>query len=88
MLADHLLDQLAPAGASGAEAVFDQLDSVVAELADDPDSVDAAVVRLKAALARLTAGDAEREEVDVTDRLDSATDDEIFEFINKELGAP
>ncbi|WP_433470670.1 type I polyketide synthase [Saccharomonospora azurea] len=88
VLADHLLDQLAPAGASGAEAVFDQLDSVVAELADDPDSVDAAVVRLKAALARLTAGDAEREEVDVTDRLDSATDDEIFEFINKELGAP
>ncbi|MFC0111198.1 type I polyketide synthase [Kibdelosporangium aridum] len=84
VLADYLRDQLVPEGPSGADALFDQLDTMVAELADDPDSADTAVARLKAALARLTAN--HDEEVDVTDRLDAATDDEIFEFINKELG--
>nr|WP_268255269.1 type I polyketide synthase [Streptomyces phaeofaciens] len=95
-LARHLGAELAPAVPAGTRSVAEELDRLEArltEIADDPTERVRAVLRLEALLSKLgtgrgPAGGAEEpaDGLDVVDRLDSATDDELFDLIDKDLG--
>ncbi|MEU1488454.1 type I polyketide synthase [Streptomyces sp. NPDC005752] len=68
-------------------AELDKLEAATAE--NEPDTLTRAKVamRLQAFLAKWSEGGAaEADPADVTDKLESASDDEIFDFINNELG--
>ncbi|MER5853572.1 type I polyketide synthase [Streptomyces sp. NPDC002012] len=68
-------------------AELDKLEAAAAE--NEPDTLTRAKVamRLQAFLAKWSEGaTAEADPADVTDKLESASDDEIFDFINNELG--
>ncbi|MEU0304655.1 type I polyketide synthase [Streptomyces sp. NPDC006175] len=68
-------------------AELDKLEAATA--ANEPDTLTRAKVamRLQAFLAKWSEGaTAEADPADVTDKLESASDDEIFDFINNELG--
>ncbi|GAA2552892.1 hypothetical protein GCM10010435_24020 [Winogradskya consettensis] len=86
-LAGHLLEQLVtdvPAGAG----LLDDLDRIAAALADagtDDEVRRRAVARL-AALAAAYAGGAGEDVVSVAGDLDTAGDDDLFDFIDNELG--
>ncbi|WP_037306040.1 type I polyketide synthase, partial [Amycolatopsis orientalis] len=89
VLADYLLAQLGSGEDSGVDSLFgqlDQLDATLARLAADPEVLGSVTARLNAALARLTGDGDTAEETAVADLLDDASDDEIFAFINNELG--
>ncbi|MEU4253204.1 SDR family NAD(P)-dependent oxidoreductase [Amycolatopsis sp. NPDC026612] len=78
-LAAHLLAGLAPAAADADDVVLAELDRLLERAGE---SVSRRVTaRLEALLARRRAG---QEEADT--ELDSATDDEIFDLIDNELG--
>ena len=86
-IAEFLRTEIAPAEFSAAEVTFPGLDSLELELEKviaDQEASDRLASRLQALLTRLnhsrdTTGDA------VSSRLDSASDDEIFDFIEKEF---
>jgi acyl carrier protein len=84
-LAQHLRDQLVGSGTSAEEAVFHDLDRLEAGLAAgiDADARAQAVVRLRALLSRATGDDGP-----ATDRFDAATDDELFDLVDRDLGLP
>uniref|UniRef100_UPI0015F07CBF type I polyketide synthase n=1 Tax=Amycolatopsis pittospori TaxID=2749434 RepID=UPI0015F07CBF len=89
VLADYLLEQLRSGDSTGVDGLFgqlDQLDATLARLAADPEVLGSVTARLNAALARLTGNGETEEESAVADLLDEASDDEIFAFINNELG--
>ncbi|HEY3470209.1 MAG TPA: beta-ketoacyl reductase, partial [Amycolatopsis sp.] len=81
-LAEYLDGELAPAEPA-APPVLAELDRLEASLADVGDDVRQQVRDRLTAL--LGAWDGDRGD-DVADRLSTATDDEMFEFIGKELG--
>jgi acyl carrier protein len=88
-LAAHLGAELAPGTADGGSAL-DELDRLEAALlGSDPDEEvrATAVARLNALMTRL-AGPLEKQTDDtsVTRQLEGASDDELFAFINNELG--
>nr|MDT0663506.1 beta-ketoacyl reductase [Micromonospora sp. DSM 115978] len=90
VLADHLLRQLAPAQDLGvtaysADSVLDQIGSIEGTLAvrsPDPESRDRIVRRLRGLLATLAG---EPSEPSTTDAVADASDDEMFEIIDREL---
>jgi len=78
-------------GRLGAEqvSVLDELDrvqNVIAAVSLDDAEHPMIVARLRTMLAKLDGGQERTEGATVAERLDAATDDEIFEFINQEFG--
>ncbi|MDT3400316.1 SDR family NAD(P)-dependent oxidoreductase, partial [Streptomyces sp. B1866] len=90
-LADHLLTELAPQEetAAGAEALLAELariESAFAAVAAD--DAERAVIsrRLEGLMATWKELGAEKREATAADRLESASADEVLDFINNELG--
>jgi acyl transferase domain-containing protein/acyl carrier protein len=80
-LAEHLLGRLTPAAPDPAEALAEAVDRVTGQLADaDQEQRDRAAAVLQAALVRLGAPAGA-----VASGLETATDDEIFAFIDAQL---
>jgi polyketide synthase 12 len=90
-IAGHLREQLCPAGAD--LPVFGELaslESALAELGPDPEVRDRLTKRLETLLWRLSDGAATTGDSDDTtddEDLASASDDEMFELIDRELGS-
>ncbi|WP_274912460.1 type I polyketide synthase [Streptomyces sp. WZ-12] len=84
-----------PAAAPGAAATpldgeLDRLEAVLAAKGDADDGRQRIVARLEAMLAKwqdVADAGLDEDPDDVTDRLDAATDEEIFAFIDTELGS-
>jgi hypothetical protein len=66
--------------------VLDKLESLLSEMASDDPMHDLVGPRLQGLLRNLGSSGAPASGESVTRKMQSATDDEIFEFINKELG--
>jgi acyl transferase domain-containing protein/D-arabinose 1-dehydrogenase-like Zn-dependent alcohol dehydrogenase/acyl carrier protein len=90
VLADHLLSSLAGASGSGAVSVDEELGSLERALTslEDGTELRRATSRLKALLASLSAAGAAEAGVAVAQQIEDASDDEIFGFIDRELGSP
>ncbi|PHQ53338.1 hypothetical protein BLA24_02545 [Streptomyces cinnamoneus] len=85
-LATYLRDLLVPEEPSGVETVLGELDRLATELdafAEDDEARDAIAVRLQALTARWNATDTATA---TEDALESATDDELFDMVDKHLG--
>ncbi|KOV35255.1 hypothetical protein ADK60_09985 [Streptomyces sp. XY431] len=81
----------APEAASGSEpadaaAEFDRLERTLTALAADPAARAEAVDRLTALLAGLTAAEGDGGDGDLATRITDVSDDDIFDFIDNELG--
>ncbi|MEU0390627.1 SDR family NAD(P)-dependent oxidoreductase [Streptomyces chartreusis] len=93
-LAEHVLAEVVPDGDAdgGAQAALmaelDRLDTSLAALTDDSGTRSAVSVRLQTILSRLNeaVGSGSSEGPDVTDSLESATADDLFDFIDNQLG--
>ncbi|GAA1853532.1 type I polyketide synthase [Myceligenerans crystallogenes] len=87
-LAARLLELVLPEDgpAEPGRAELDRLDAVVAGLGQDDDARSSLTVRLQTLLARLTETPAAAGAAGVEERLESASADEIFDFIDNELG--
>jgi NAD(P)-dependent dehydrogenase (short-subunit alcohol dehydrogenase family) len=88
-MAGHLLDQLVPDDAEtirgAALADLDSLETALPELAEDEETRDLLAKRLQHLLSKLTELDGANA-VTVASRIDAATDDEMFDFIENSLG--
>jgi acyl carrier protein len=85
-LAEQLVLDLVPDEAAGTHSVLGELDRVEAALADVDDAVRGSVAaRLRQLLARIT-GTAGPADAEVDELLGAASADEIFDFIDGELG--
>ncbi|WP_435135599.1 type I polyketide synthase [Actinacidiphila sp. bgisy144] len=88
-LARHLRTQIPDLPAAGPEWLLGELDRIEQALADvDPNDEQSAGIqqRLAALAARFEAAARPAEAEEVADQIDAATDDEIFAFIDNELG--
>ncbi len=89
-LAAHLRDRLAPAPAAeraDPAAEFDRLAAAFTALAEQPDGREQALGRLTDLLAQLGGTPAaDAEDGDLTARISDVSNDEIFDFIDNELG--
>ncbi|MER5642630.1 type I polyketide synthase [Kitasatospora sp. NPDC002227] len=94
-LAAHLHAELCPQDQGGVASVlaeFDRLEAALAALAAEEDDRTRIAVRLNAVLAKWGSAAAARgagapeEAASVTDQLNEATSDEVFAFIDRELG--
>ncbi|MFJ4667725.1 SDR family NAD(P)-dependent oxidoreductase [Kitasatospora purpeofusca] len=99
-LAAHLRERLAPSPAApagapeaasgseptGTEAEFDRLERALSTLAADPAARAEAVDRLTALLAGLTGPPDTEGDGDLATRITDVSDDDIFDFIDNELG--
>nr|WP_245267038.1 type I polyketide synthase [Saccharomonospora piscinae] len=86
-LADFLREQLtsdSEAGADTALRELDRLEAALASAATDDAGRTRVVNRMRALLAALTGGQEDAETVD--DRLETASDDEMFELLGKKFG--
>ena len=87
-LADYLRAQLCPDEEPGPTVLTElrRLEEAVTAL--DPDTVDIAQItgRLRALAARLTTRDDADEDTGLGDRLHDASADDVFDFIDRELG--
>ncbi|MEI5103718.1 SDR family NAD(P)-dependent oxidoreductase [Streptomyces sp. PmtG] len=87
-LAAYLKGELAP-GAGESAALLAQLDSLEAGLtagAPSGDELATIAERLRVLLDRCAPGAADEDDAQVAEELESATDDEMFDFISKEFG--
>ncbi|MGK4578841.1 type I polyketide synthase [Kitasatospora sp. HPMI-4] len=83
--ADLLPDDGGPGGASLAD--LDRLEAALSTVAEDEDTRADVAARLQALLARWSGTPREAAaEAEVTDKLQSASADEVFAFIDQELG--
>ena len=88
-LAAHLRAEISPDGQAPAEPVFaelDQLDSALSEIPADSDIRASITVRLQAVLSKWMSAQCPKKDADVAEKLQSATADEVLDFINKEFG--
>lgn len=67
-------------------AELDKLEAAMSEKEPDNLTRTRVAMRLQAFLAKWSDGRAETEQADVSQELESASDDEIFDFINQKLG--
>ncbi|WP_344867044.1 SDR family NAD(P)-dependent oxidoreductase, partial [Planomonospora alba] len=81
-LADHLRAELCPDAGDPVEAELDRLEAMVASLSSAEIERAQIVTRLRAVLNRLGAADGTA----VAERLEAATADDVFDFIDRELG--
>jgi len=89
-LADHVAGRLSgDAEAGGAAAVLaelDRLEAAILGISSDPDVLSALRARLRVMLSKVdTAGGASAPE-DASQRIGTASDEELFRFIHDELG--
>jgi acyl carrier protein len=86
-LADHLWDELRPVEETLADRVLsdlDELESALAALAPDEQARDRVLSRMQQLVAKhLGAGPADDGEPSGADRFDAASDDELFDFLDK-----
>ncbi|WP_345006348.1 SDR family NAD(P)-dependent oxidoreductase, partial [Streptosporangium album] len=85
-LAEHLCAELCPADDDPVTAELDRLEALVATLPDAEIERTQIAVRLRAVLARLCAADGTADGAVVAGRLEAATADDVFDFIDRELG--
>ncbi|MEU6883123.1 type I polyketide synthase [Streptomyces sp. NPDC046712] len=88
-LAEHLHGEIAPAeagSAAGVAAELDRMEAVVASMAPEEIERTKVVPRLQALLARLNEAHGPQQGAAVADQLKAASADELFDFIDKELG--
>ncbi|MFF6975954.1 type I polyketide synthase [Streptomyces tsukubensis] len=93
-IAGHLAAELTPGPGSGPPpglAELDLLESAIADGAGDDADRDRLAARIRTLLGRLdpaatAAGGPRTADAGIDDRMDGATDDEIFDFIDNELG--
>ncbi len=92
---EHLLGKLAGDGVSGSAAVESELVSLERSLStlDDGAERKHAATRLRTLLASLDGEDRRRSpdeegSVTVVERMEAASDEEIFDFIDQQLGSP
>ncbi|WP_371501892.1 SDR family NAD(P)-dependent oxidoreductase [Kitasatospora sp. NBC_00374] len=90
-LAERLRTELVPAGAAGGGGGtlgdLDRLEAALATVADDEDTRADVAARLQALLTRWSAAPREREaDLQVAEQLQAASADELFAFIDQELG--
>ena len=86
-LAGHVLTELRPAGSGAGPSVtaaFDRFDAVISALAPDHERHAEVVAHLKTLLSKWTGGQTPR--IDYADLLGSASDEEMFDLIDKEIG--
>jgi hypothetical protein len=85
-LSAHIRGRAAGAGTDSAGAELDRLERSLAEMNAGDTGRNAIRVRLQALLSRMAELDAAPEPSDVEQDLDTATDEEMFELIDSELG--
>ncbi|QKG19191.1 type I polyketide synthase [Actinomadura verrucosospora] len=88
VLAGHLAARIR--GEGGTEPLLAELDRLEAALADVPADGDlraSVTVRLQTVLSKWMSAEAAEKENAVVDRLESASADEVLDFIDKEFGA-
>ncbi|MGC5291405.1 SDR family NAD(P)-dependent oxidoreductase, partial [Micromonospora sp. DT231] len=83
---EFLLGELAGTGAPSVLAELDRLEALLLGVDEDAELHAEVAVRLQNLSKRWTATAVPEERVSVADDLDAATDDEVFDFIGKELG--
>jgi polyketide synthase 12 len=89
LLAEFLRGEVAddvPSASDVALAELDRLESAITSVPDGHEAHGELVDRLRELLARLTSGESGSESQDATATLDAASDDELFDFINKQFG--
>jgi polyketide synthase 12 len=89
-IAAHLRERLVPAEADPSAPLFgelDRLETVIDRFGPEGDARSRLTKRLEALLWRLSDSDADGTAVD-DGVLESASDDEMFELIDRELGSP
>nr|WP_086821527.1 type I polyketide synthase [Allokutzneria sp. NRRL B-24872] len=86
-LSEHLYEELAPSGSGVADLVREELDKLEATLTsvpgDDTAAREAITARLRTLMWKWEGADTAQAD---TDNLDTATDDEVFDLLDKELG--
>jgi acyl carrier protein len=80
----HLRGELV--GDAEAESELDRLADAITAMARHDDQRALAKARLEALLRKLTADDEEPDEMSASELLRSASDEEVFDFIDRELG--
>ncbi|MEU2211948.1 SDR family NAD(P)-dependent oxidoreductase, partial [Streptomyces hygroscopicus] len=89
-LVDHLREELLPDGGTGEPVVFaelDKLEPLLSEVMDDGETRTKVAERLKELLGRLgEASDDSDSTAEVAERIGSSSNDELFDFIDNELG--
>ena len=65
---------------------LDKLESLLSDITPDDPTFEMVTARLQRCLAKWSGNGAAAKEQTVAQKIGSASDDEIFEFINKELG--
>jgi acyl carrier protein len=88
-LSDYLLGELAQDGPKRFDAILgdlERLESSVAEMAADESARDEIELRLKAILKLLSPAVEDDDAPAGGDKFESASDDEVFDFISNELG--
>ncbi|MGB8939164.1 MAG: phosphopantetheine-binding protein, partial [Streptomyces sp.] len=89
VLARHLGEQILPEPETAADRLFKQIDgleSLLAELAPEPAELDQVRNRLRAVLTAQTGGADASGAEGIEDALLSSSDDEIFQYFDKDLG--
>jgi acyl carrier protein len=91
LLAAHLHSELAGEFSADAAPIpliqeLDKLETLLTGLTADDSIYEMVTARLQACLSKLGSIAAIQKSETVAKKIDSASDDEIFEFINKELG--
>ncbi|WP_344646449.1 SDR family NAD(P)-dependent oxidoreductase, partial [Streptomyces durmitorensis] len=89
LLAEYLGQQILPEPQSAADRLFQQIDGLeqlLSELSPEQDDVDQVRDRLRAVLARHTESAGTQSGPAIEDTLLSASDDELFDYFDRDLG--
>ncbi|MCX5198443.1 SDR family NAD(P)-dependent oxidoreductase [Streptomyces sp. NBC_00249] len=88
-LAEHVLGEVAPDGAAAEEpalAELDRLEAALAALAEDSQTRSTVSVRLQTILSRLNEAAGPAGGPDLAETIESASADDLFDFIDNQLG--
>ncbi|WP_033287362.1 type I polyketide synthase, partial [Streptomyces sp. NRRL F-525] len=85
-LAGYLRGTIAPDATTPVLTDIDRLETALAVVGKDPEARQRVGARLQTMLARWSDAEVTVDALDVSDKLGTATPDEIFDFIDKELG--
>jgi acyl carrier protein len=88
-LAEHVYREIAPEAAdpqAGVLAELERVEQSISTISPDDDARAAITARLRTMLSKLGSGQDRTDGATVADALDTASDDDLFAFINKEFG--